>query len=899
MKKLIALAVAVCSAAVVWAEQLDHWEVDGSTITDGEWTFNINLRADIVPGTEDVHVLNIMACKKAPDHLAVLDFSKPINMPTKHAIRDFVPFGGDLMTTEERAMLQHLRLPKQEYGFTIRGFQNCVNLETVTPFLPSNCTSIIRGAFNGCIKLSSPLKYNGSANFANWELFQNTAIPSIDLSESSVTQIDRACFNGCKSLKTVKLPPTLTTLAGGVLPFNDCTALELVEFNSVPGSLSAFSGCTALKEVRFYHCAPGAVSAGIYNKLNQDITTYLVLDDAETDNIAAWAALTSGGELSDDATWAETYAGSTALMSKRPLLRFSVKHVSLAAGQDGGVIAGRPGTFIVSRAEGDSLGGSVVVNYTITGGTAEEGVHFKPLSGVAEIHAGERSGTIEVPLLYFGYVGTETLTVKLAEGGYEIVEGEDEATISLSTEALRTVSIAKGEDADEGTGKVGYFVVSRGEGDPIGSVIEVPLSFGGTAIAGQTYQKAKELATIPADERSVKVLVIPYDDQSVLEDTTVEATVLPGGYGIETDSATVTVKNGETYGGWKIGDNYMTDGTWKFTVSLRGTTFADDPSTFELWLQACTVYPAEVSKVDFSKAIQNVANNSNVKGRIYAISSMNPGFASSVNGVLQEAGKVVGSVVLPDEGHGYAIGDNAFNRLPNLTSITPFLPKSCVSVGSGSFIGYKGSTDLVFYGKTIGSGNSAWSTFEGCVITNADLSASTCTRLYRYCFKDCTALKTVLLPPTIEAFGAPDGDMNLENRPPFSGCSNVKLVFSGSTLPTIRMEGQYGGGETAVSAIEFSSALTTLPDEAFKFYPNLTEIKFHGAKPETVGADIFTGLKKDNQLTVYVPRSKVATWKPVATDGIIGRTRGEWVSGTVQQIRTWADDHPGLLLLIR
>ena len=101
-----------------------------------------------------------------------------------------------------------------------------------------------------------------------------------------------------------------------------------------------------------------------------------------------------------------------------------------------------------------------------------------------------------------------------------------------------------------------------------------------------------------------------------------------------------------------------------------------------------------------------------------------------------------------------------------------------------------------------------------------------------------------------------------------------------------------------MSAIEFSSALTELPDEAFKPYPNLAEIKFFGAKPETVGSDLFVGLKA-NQLTAYVPRSKVATWKPVATDGIITKTKGEWVSGTAQQIRTWVDDHPGMVLIVR
>lgn len=416
MKRLFVAALCALGFASAYAEPLDHWEITGGTMTDREWTFEVSKRSDLVPGTADVYKLYVMECTGYPEGLSTLDFSKPlVSGSTKYAITDFAPYGS-FLSDDAKSKIEHLRLPTHGYEFSLSaGFKNCVNLVSVEPFLPDGCTKIVRGAFQGCTKLSSPLVWkNGSGmakpsdpNWGNtytsiWELFEGTAIPSVDFSESSLEVVSRSTFNNCTALKSAKLPPTLALLDGGTQPFQGCTSLELVEFNSVPtNSLSAFNGCTSLKEVRFCHCAPTAtIPAGIYNQLNQNITTYLFLDDAETDNIAAWAALTAGGELTDLSTWSQTYAGSSALMAKRPLLRYAVTHISLEAGQDGAVIAGRPGTFVVSRADGDSLGGSVMVGYTITGGTAEEGVHFEPLSGMVAIPSGEKSGILEVTPKY-------------------------------------------------------------------------------------------------------------------------------------------------------------------------------------------------------------------------------------------------------------------------------------------------------------------------------------------------------------------------------------------------------------------------------------------------------------------------------------------------------------------
>lgn len=905
MKTLIVSALCVLGFASAYAEPLDHWNLGSGTMTDGEWTFNINRRDGdgVLSGSEDVYGLQILACTEFPDHLATLDFSKPVvytGGDRKYAITQIKPYG-DCLSAEAKAVVEHLRLPNHGLGLRIHDtFNRCANLVSVEPFLPSDLVTA-RGMFQGCVKLASPLVYSGSSEFDPWELFEGTAIPSADLSGSTITMLERACFNGCTSLKTVKLPPTLTTLSGGIAPFNGCTALELIEFNSVPNTLGMFSGCTSLKEVRFYHTAPTAtIPAGIYNQLNQNITTYLFLDDAETDNIAAWAALTAGGELTDLSTWSQTYAGSSALMAKRPLLRYAVTHISLEAGQDGAVIAGRPGTFVVSRADGDPLGGSVMVSYTIAGGTAEEGVHFEPLSGTVAIPPGEKSGILEVTPKYFAYVGTETLTLKLAAGGYEIVEGQDEATISLTTEALRSVSIAKGEDADEGTGAVGSFILSRGEGESTEGPVEVLLSFGGNAVNGQTYRPIGTSVTIPAGEKTLKVKVVPYDDSSVAEDSTVEVTILPGGYGIGTASATVTIVNGASYGGWKFVDSsHISDGNWAFAVSRRPNDKFDD-GVYHLWVQGCTAYPSAPTALDFGKAFHNFYD-----GTYYMIRQLEMNFGGNT-----AAAAAVGSVVLPDDpGYKYSILSGCFKSCPNLTSVTPFLPKSCEAVGQNAF-GFLPNLvqkDLYFYGSDFGSGLGCWGIIESSTgITNVDLSASTATVLRRDCFKNCTGLKVVKLPPTVQEFGAPHGDNpSLQNRTPFEGVGGVKLIFTGGALPVMTCN------DGNVSAIEFTTPVSALPDNAFYSYFNpygntlLTSIAFVGEPPATIGENVFSGANGGfvkESVTVNVPAEYIAQWREIADDKVLTKeSGGTWTSGTKQLINVYGEPvvRSGFAIIVR
>ena len=137
--------------------------------------------------------------------------------------------------------------------------------------------------------------------------------------------------------------------------------------------------------------------------------------------------------------------------------------------------------------------------------------------------------------------------------------------VALTTgAAFADLSIERECDADEGRGKDGFFVVSRGADDPVAKPIKFIFSVGGTAKPGWTYCSLWGDETIPAGEKSVRIRIIPLDDPETKEDATVTLTLHPstGAYAVDPAKATATLKvlNGATFGG----HNRRDAGPWNF-----------------------------------------------------------------------------------------------------------------------------------------------------------------------------------------------------------------------------------------------------------------------------------------------------------------------------------------------
>lgn len=118
--------------------------------------------------------------------------------------------------------------------------------------LPSSIERVKRGAFWKASNLKNVTfadKGKGLKTIGMYAFADCSSLESIDLSNSSITEIPENAFSNCTSLKTVKLPSTVTKIADDA--FADCKKLEEIQglSNCKISEIGkdAFAGCYNLK----------------------------------------------------------------------------------------------------------------------------------------------------------------------------------------------------------------------------------------------------------------------------------------------------------------------------------------------------------------------------------------------------------------------------------------------------------------------------------------------------------------------------------------------------------------------------------------------------------------------------------------------------------------------------
>ena len=118
--------------------------------------------------------------------------------------------------------------------------------------LPSSIERVKSGAFWKASNLKNVTfadKGKGLKTIGMYAFADCSSLESIDLSNSSITEIPMNAFSNCTSLKTVKLPPTVTKIADD--SFADCKKLEEIQglSNCKISEIGkdAFAGCYNLK----------------------------------------------------------------------------------------------------------------------------------------------------------------------------------------------------------------------------------------------------------------------------------------------------------------------------------------------------------------------------------------------------------------------------------------------------------------------------------------------------------------------------------------------------------------------------------------------------------------------------------------------------------------------------
>ncbi|VTU01421.1 na-ca exchanger integrin-beta4 : Outer membrane adhesin like proteiin OS=Anabaena cylindrica (strain ATCC 27899 / PCC 7122) GN=Anacy_4636 PE=4 SV=1: Cna_B: PKD: Calx-beta: Calx-beta: PT-HINT: DUF2431 [Gemmataceae bacterium] len=174
-----------------------------------------------------------------------------------------------------------------------------------------------------------------------------------------------------------------------------------------------------------------------------------------------------------------------------------------------------PGRFTLTRSGGDTEA-PLTVRYAL-GGTAAEGEDYDVLGGVVTFEAGSLTAEVAVVARRDALVeGAEAVefTVVPVDGATYLVGTDKAASLSIADDSP-VVRLAAVSTAEAGAA-TGFFEVRRSGGD-FGSLVTVPLSFGGTAAFGADY------ALVLASDPSAQV------DPGVPLPGLPESVLIPGG----------------------------------------------------------------------------------------------------------------------------------------------------------------------------------------------------------------------------------------------------------------------------------------------------------------------------------------------------------------------------------
>ena len=165
--------------------------------------------------------------------------------------------------------------------FTLIGesaFRNDTRITSLS--LPSSVERIETFAFFGASNLKKITFANGGERLKQidpWTFKDCSSLESIDLSNASLTEIPEKAFENCTSLRSVKLPPTVTKI--DVDAFSGCRNLEeitgLSDCSITEIGTDAFYGCSKLKNLDFSNSTFTALPEKAFSGL-RSLTTLTV-----------------------------------------------------------------------------------------------------------------------------------------------------------------------------------------------------------------------------------------------------------------------------------------------------------------------------------------------------------------------------------------------------------------------------------------------------------------------------------------------------------------------------------------------------------------------------------------------------------------------------------------------
>ena len=192
--------------------------------------------------------------------------------------------------------------------------------------------------------------------------------------------------------------------------------------------------------------AGGADVAGVLSSTGTSVTAlYLRYGESDGSSSGTWDAMelvadegvvqtyTNTLSLSTDRTYYYQYAASNSMGWRYGGVRsFITAPITVAKASDASEVGLTPGTFTVSRAS-SATGIAVTVGYTVTGGTASNGVDYVTPAGTVTIPAGASSAPIVITPKFdrVSSEGPETVQVTLLSGTFYPLGSPATATMEI------------------------------------------------------------------------------------------------------------------------------------------------------------------------------------------------------------------------------------------------------------------------------------------------------------------------------------------------------------------------------------------------------------------------------------------------------------------------------------
>ena len=276
LKRFLILWVTLSSAAFSFADDFVYDNLKYATNSDNSVTLvdGKGAKGDVIIPS-DVHYKNKVYVVTAIEHNA-FEGNNAITAVTIPSSVSTIGYSAFNSCKSLRRVMDASRVTEMQ-GFE---YTDCTNLTSVTLsgtlqkigyrsfagstlahlVLPASMREIGSSAFEDCHQLRNVQFNTGLQNIKD-HAFKNSGLVSLEL-PNDIKEIGEWAFEGCASLKTVQIPPSVTSLGMGA--FYYCTALESVV---IPTTLTnfndrTFNGCRNLSAV--YYLGSSCPSLGQY-----------------------------------------------------------------------------------------------------------------------------------------------------------------------------------------------------------------------------------------------------------------------------------------------------------------------------------------------------------------------------------------------------------------------------------------------------------------------------------------------------------------------------------------------------------------------------------------------------------------------------------------------------------